>query len=263
MKKKLVCFNHHISEITKGDTDAMFDLFCQYYSNVSREQFEMDLLKKEYVFILRDKKSFDLKGFSTIVQLELEQENKLIRGFFSGDTVVDKEYWGQGALGVSFLKFLFMQKLKKPLTPLYWFLISKGYKTYLLMANNFSEHYPRYEKKTPANVQNIIDTFSTKLYGNYYDKNKGLITYSQHASNTKDCLKGDVTPISKEMMLKNKRIQFFATHNPDWQSGDELACIAKMTLFMPLYYQFKVLKKMIFKKKKYKIINDIKVTQDV
>ena len=49
------------------------------------------------------------------------------------------------------------------------------------------------------------------------------------------------------MIIKNKRIEFFAHNNPQWEQGDELACIAKMTLSMPFYYQYKILRKQFLK----------------
>ena len=253
MAKKLVCFNQRISQLEKSEKEAMYLLFCRYYSNVTLDQFYKDLNKKDYVFLLRDKITLDVKGFSTIAELNVEYNNRNIRGYFSGDTVIDKEYWGQGTLGVNFLKFLFLQKLKRPFSPLYWFLISKGYKTYLLMANNFKEHYPRYEQKTPNDKKWIMDSFGKELYGKYYDHNKGIITYSKHEANIKDCLKSDITPITKEMLFANDRIKFFAEQNPDWQAGDELACIAKMTFSMPFYYQYKVIKKLLNRRKNSKV----------
>lgn len=241
--KKLKAFGIHVKDLQAQDIQAMFLLFATYYANVSKEQFKADLLKKDHVFLLKDQKSLEIKGFSTIVALHLTVQGRKIRGFFSGDTVVDKEYWGQGTLGVAFLKFLFIQKIKQPFAPLYWFLISKGYKTYLLMANNFATHYPRYEQEAPSEMQEIIDGFSQQLYPNNYNPKSGVISFAEDSTQLKDALKEDITPISDEL-LKHPRIAFFAERNPGWIKGDELACIAKMTFSMPFYYQLKTLKKL-------------------
>jgi hypothetical protein len=249
---KLSCQNKKVSSLTTDEVKQMFKLFTKYYTGVDRTQFVKDLDKKDYVFVLRDKESYLIKGFSTIVSLNLKMNNKNIQGYFSGDTVVDKEYWGQKVLGIHFLLFLFTQKIKKPMTPLYWFLISKGYKTYLLMANNFKEHYPRYENDTPNEKKNIITEFSRQLYGDKYNESTGVISYSSQKTLTKDCLKGDVTPITDEMMLSNQRIEYFAKTNPNWSEGDELACLAKMTLYMPIYYWFKKISKSKSRKVKIK-----------
>ncbi|PIQ24724.1 hypothetical protein COW36_23395 [bacterium (Candidatus Blackallbacteria) CG17_big_fil_post_rev_8_21_14_2_50_48_46] len=240
--KKLKAFGYRVADLKPAQIQTMFQLFSEYYANVSFEQFRKDLLKKDHVFVLKDQQSLEIKGFSTIVALHSEVQGKPVRGFFSGDTVVDREYWGQGTLGVAFLKFLFLHKLRKPFQPLYWFLISKGYKTYLLMANNFQTHYPRFEKSTPPEIQSLIDTFSHTLYGEHYLQEQGVISFAGHQSHLKDALKQDITPITEEL-LQNPRVAFFQSKNPGWLAGDELACVALMTFSMPFYYQYKLLKK--------------------
>ena len=242
--KKLSAFGYAIADLSSDDRTAMFTLFADYYSNVNAEQFQKDLESKDHVFVLKDSKSHEIKGFSTIVSLTTHVNGQEIRGLFSGDTVVHHDYWGQGTLGVAFLKYLFVQKLKKPTQPLYWFLISKGYKTYLLMANNFKTHYPRFETDTPGDIKQIIDHFAQTLYPQHYDAQKGIIQFSDQHANFKDCLKADVTPITDDLLASNQRIAYFASQNRRWQQGDELACVAEMTFSMPIYYQLKIMRKM-------------------
>lgn len=243
MKKryKLVSQTLPICDLKNKDTKAMFEVFSKYYSNTSYDQFMTDLEEKDVVFLLMDAGTKDIKGFSTLVNLYVNVEGQEQRGCFSGDTILEKEYWGQGTLGIAFLRYLFIQKIKNPFKPLYWFLISKGYKTYLLMANNFKTHYPRHENLTPEKQKSIIAAFSKTLYGDYFNDESGVISFSKVSS--KDCLKAEITPITKDLLLKNDRIKFFADKNPNWEEGNELACVAEMTLGMPFYYQMKVMKK--------------------
>lgn len=238
---------------------GMYNLFIKYYDHVSFENFQSDLMEKDHVILLLKKNTREVKGFSTICSLELEVKGKNVRGMFSGDTVVDKEFWGQGTLGVAFLRHLLIQKIKKPLTPLFWFLISKGHKTYLLMANNFSTHYPRFERETPKGMQLVIDGFSKLLYGDYYNNETGLISYPE--SKNKDALKVGVTPITEEMKRKNPRIAFFSQQNPEWQRGDELACVAEMTFALPIQYLVKTINKNV--KRQLKKIGKRKTVQSL
>lgn len=247
--KKLKAEDVAVTDLSQSAIADMFRVFSQYYSNIDFEQFQQDLKQKDLVFLLKDGKDNSIQGFSTLVSMETEIDGKTVRGMFSGDTVVHEDYWGQGTLGVAFLKYLFLAKLKKPLTPLYWFLISKGYKTYLLMANNFPTHYPRYEKATPAPMQKIIDAFGYALYPEHYNADSGIIQFSHQQLKTKDCLKAEVTPITEAMRQGNARIAFFDSQNPHWEKGDELACIAEMTFSMPFAYSWKTFKKRLNKKK--------------
>ncbi|MEZ0372201.1 MAG: hypothetical protein ACAI44_24145 [Candidatus Sericytochromatia bacterium] len=243
--KKLNAACVRVNSLKPAEIDEMFRLFCDYYANVSYEQFKTDLLKKEHVFVMRDPRLPDIKGFSTIVAVEAttvgKDAGRTARGFFSGDTVIHQDYWGQGALGIAFLKFLFLQKLRRPFSPLYWFLISKGYKTYLMMANNFACYYPRYDQPTPPDIQVLLDSFATQLYPESYQPATGLIVHPEDQA--KDRLKTQVAPICEKLLLENPRIAFFAERNPGWKQGDELACLGEMTFMMPFEYQFKLLRK--------------------
>ncbi|MBI3649471.1 MAG: hypothetical protein HY231_00295 [Acidobacteria bacterium] len=226
-----------VAELSYEDKARMLQLMQAYYDNVSREQFLTDLAKKSDVILLIDKNHAQIQGFSTLLCLRLPCGEKTIRGIFSGDTVVDKQYWGQRLLGKTFLRFLFKEKLRHPFEPLYWLLISKGYKTYLMMANNFSAYYPRFDKPTPADQRALLKAFYSTLYPNDYDAETGLIKPAVGAYQ----LKVGVAAISSALLTANPKVAFFQQVNPDWPKGAELACLARMTLWMPLYYALKVL----------------------
>lgn len=222
-------------ELTAAQRRSMYALFARYYEQISVEQFAKDLDAKDFVILLFDETQA-IQGFSTIQHLEVKRGDKVHRGLFSGDTVVAEEYWGQRVLGRLFLRHLFAQKLKHPFESYWWMLISKGYKTYLLMANNFAEHYPRYEAETPAAEQEVLDAFARSLFPMAYHRGSGLIEFGHSLGQ----LKAGVAPISSEM-LDNPRIRFFVERNPTWVRGSELACIARMTWTMPMYYGAKAL----------------------
>jgi hypothetical protein len=222
-----------VADLRAEDRARMFTLMRKYYDAVTEETFKADLARKDAVILLRDRG--ELQGFSTLVSLRVTVGRKTVCGVFSGDTVIEKQYWGQQALPVAFLRYMFREKLKRPFTILYWLLISKGYKTYLMMANNFAEHFPRYEMNTPADRRAIVDAFYFKLFPEHYDPATGLIRFPAGACR----LKSGVAEISNEMTASNPRIAFFEKANPEWRSGVELACLARMTLTTPIRYAAK------------------------
>ena len=213
----------------------MFELLRAYYDDVSRAQFLADLAKKDDVILLRDRAGRQIQGFSTLVTVTVRQNGGTCRGVFSGDTVLEKAFWGQRVLGRAFLRYLFWKKLSRPLTPLYWLLISKGYKTYLMMANNFADYDPRYERPTPPDRQALMESFYRALYGPEYDAASHLIRPASAACH----LKAGVAAISPALLAENRKVAFFQQANPDWEKGVELACIARMTLRMPFRYALK------------------------
>jgi hypothetical protein len=225
-----------VSHISPAQRDRMFAILEKYYEHVSRPQFDLDLNGKDAVILLLDARDDQIQGFSTLKKLLISREGlPSVRTLYSGDTVVEREYWGQKILGVAFLRYLWSEKLKHPFQPLYWFLISKGYKTYLLMANNFKTHYPRYEEATPESTKKLLHQIASSYFGDRYSSIDGLIRFQKSMGQ----LKGGVADISEQELERNARIRFFTEKNPEWQQGTELACLAEMTFLLPVEYACK------------------------
>src|SRR4030095_16178745 len=53
-----------------------------------------------------------------------------IRVLYSGDTVVDREHWGQQALSFAWVRHLGVLAQRFPRERLVWFLLVKGHRTY-------------------------------------------------------------------------------------------------------------------------------------
>ncbi|HEY2115840.1 MAG TPA: hypothetical protein VGJ51_12160, partial [Candidatus Angelobacter sp.] len=84
--------------VTPADRGEMYALMTRYFSGTSRRQFEADLTEKEYVFLLRDSASGRIQGFSTSMRLNALIDGQEIVAFFSGDTIIAREYWGDSLL---------------------------------------------------------------------------------------------------------------------------------------------------------------------
>ncbi len=225
-----------ISALSEAQVERMFVLMTATYDAMTLVRFKDDLQAKEHVILLLDHENGQIQGFSTLVSVYSGgTSGKRYRGVFSGDTVIHPDYWGGAALGKAFLAYLFRLKLKKPFSPLYWVLISKGYKSYLLMANNFSTYYPRFDRDTPAKERAILDAFGADLFGGNYRPETGLVVFDESHGH----LKAGVAEVPSEGASSNPRIPFFEQKNPTWRQGTELMCIGKMTLGMPFVYGFK------------------------
>jgi len=200
---------------------TMFDLFSQYYSDVEFTRFDSDLSEKTSVIMLwdrsREKKPY-LFGFSTVLIRELPQGGRVI---YSGDTVVDSDYWGSRTLQSAFTRVLFLTRLRHPFSPLYWMLISKGFKTYMLMRRNFPRSYPSLEGPIPSDLVDVKHSFYSKKFGTHYKPETSLIDFGKSLGRVKDQL---AVPTSRDM--GNPDVRFFLEKNPRYYDGVELACIA-------------------------------------
>ncbi len=219
--------------LSYGQKATMYQLFETYYDSVSREGFERDLMEKDDVILLLSDDG--ICGFSTLLKKDMIIDGKPVLGIYSGDTILEKKYWGSSALGRRFLWYLWLQKMKNPFRPVYWFLISKGYKTYLLMANNFQEFYPRLNHCIPSLEKKLMDSFYEDKFGHQYSSHTGVIKFFRSGCR----LKSEVAAVTEELRAQIPNVDFFARMNPHWQKGEELACIAKMTLTMPVRYFIK------------------------
>lgn len=234
-----------------AEIKRMFELMGEYYEGASFTIFAKDLSEKQKVILLLSPAG-TIEGFSTIAQENLIVDGRKFISIYSGDTVLSRKYWGNGALAMAFGRYLFQTKLRNPFTDVDWFLISKGYKTYLLMTNNFPNHYPRFESDTPATVQKKMDLFYGMRFGSDYSPEKGLIRLDQKKSYHLKPLVAEIT----DELRSNPRIAFFEMKNPQWHEGMELACLAKVSFWIPIRYTLKRLwkfsKKLVHLSKKTK-----------
>lgn len=213
-----------VSDISNSERDRMFTLMSENYDGIKRETFERDLFEKSDVILLTDSNDYKIQGFSTLVVLEELVRGVTTRALFSGDTIIDKKYWGDTELESHWGKYAFSLIDKNPGVPLFWFLMSKGYKTYRFLPVFFNEFYPRHDRQTPDYEQEVLDTFARAKFHDAYIPSLGII----NLNGSKDRLKPGIADID-EKRLKNPHVKYFVEKNPHWMNGNELACIVKLT----------------------------------
>ncbi len=230
---------HSRYEISYQDLEEMHSVFKKYYKNTDFRTFKNDLDKKNGALIMRKKSTGEIVGFSTVLEMKMVINGKKVYGVFSGDTIVEVEFWGNNPLNSAFVLFFIKKMLANPFRPVYWFLISKGYKTYLLLANNFLHYYPCHSKEDKQ-LEDIMKGYCTYLFPEYFNDKKKILDFGQGSQ----YLKGGVAEITAEMCEKFPKIAFFNEKNPTWDRGTELPCVAKATWGTALYrIIFKPLKK--------------------
>lgn len=219
------------ARLSGAQRDQMWAVFSRYYAAVSREKFEADLAEKPQVILLSDTGDRRIQGFSTLQVYARTLQGRRFLAVYSGDTVTDEAYWGQPALQRTFTRFLIRTKLYNPHLPVYWYLISKGYKTYLLLARNFPTHYPRHDRPTPRFAQAVIDLLSKDKFGDAYRPEQGVLRFETCQGR----LKRGVAPVD-EALLAFPDIRFFVQQNPRHAEGDELCCLGRVDLAFPTYF---------------------------
>src|SRR5262249_27227265 len=157
------------ASLTEHQRAQMLALMQVCYAGVSAERFARDLAEKQYVILLSARRSGELVGFSTLRVAEEQVEGRTVEVVFSGDTVIHPDYWGQKELQVRFGRFMLARKLRRPLRPLLWLLLSAGYKTYLLAVNHFPRTLPRHDWEAPAGRVSFLRSLAERWFGSQYD----------------------------------------------------------------------------------------------
>ena len=212
-------------ELTERQRSQMLALMQLCYAGVSAERFLKDLEDKQYVILMSLRRTGELVGFSTLRVAEDLMGGRPVELVYSGDTVIHPDHWGQKELQVQFARFTTWRRLRRPLRPLLWLLLSGGYKTYLLSVNNFPRTLPRHDWEPPEERVTFMRTLATRWFGSQYDAERGVLRFEQQHYRVRD----GVAPIDRAAAA-HPHIAFFAARNPGHVDGDELVCLTEVRL---------------------------------
>lgn len=211
-----------LEKITSEQKDEMFLLFNKYFINTNKNKFLDDMNEKDWIIIQRNNQK--IVGFSThkLIQLSVNNIERIF--LFSGDTIVDKQYWLKSSLAGCFGHILLRLMKTYSNTHLYWFLISKGYRTYRFLPVYFKFFFPIFNTETPIEYANLIQAVATFKFNGNFKSQTGIISFG----GLKDRLKSEMCKIPKSK-INDPHVYFFLKKNPNYFLGDELACIADIS----------------------------------
>jgi len=208
--------------VPEQDLLAMLQLHRQSFARVDEAKFRADLDEKDWVIALRDASGL-IVGFSTQRLVSLELEGTTHRFLFSGDTVVERTHRRQtglaGAFGHLMLRLIELHGEDK----LYWFLISKGFRTYRFLPVFFRRFHPDPLDDTgqAGRLRPLLDGVATWMFGPAYAPDRGVVTLDTPTDRL--CGADAEVPPSRR---RDAYIRFFLDANPEWCGGVELACLA-------------------------------------
>lgn len=217
----------HYRIIPARGTDAavrstMYRLMAEHYDNSQPERFAADLEAKSHLILLEDGAG-SLAGFSTV--LVYESLALGARVVYSGDTIIDPQHWGSPCLFYAFGAILkeAMDSLAQGQRA-YWFLLSKGIRTYGLLPLFFNDYWPCPSPGPAAQaLRPILDSLADEKFGSLYHQASGLIPAKA------DYLKPRLAVIPPHK-AHQPMVQFFLERNPDYGLGTELACITEIRI---------------------------------
>ncbi len=211
-----------VSALSDREIARMFAIMATHYDNVVAEKFFDDLAEKDGVLVLCDDNN-TIQGFTTFRLMTHTSGKSTIRAIYSGDTIINKSCWGQMELFRGF-GGLFKTLLTEKQEPLFWFLLTKGIRTYLLLPLFFKQFYPTVRAETPLPDQELMTQLATGKFGEFYHRETGIVRVLPRA----DRLNEDLAHIPRHKR-RNPHVRFFVDANPGYTEGDELVCLTRIS----------------------------------
>ncbi|MEQ1513086.1 MAG: hypothetical protein ABL934_10465 [Lysobacteraceae bacterium] len=199
---------------------SMHALHAQYYDACEHARFERDLANKRYVIVLDSPDG--LAGFSTVALDRHETASGPALVLFSGDTIIDRDWWGDQTLSRRFARLAGALHAAEPGLPLYWLLISKGHRTYRYLGLFSRRYFPHHERDEPP-LRALAEQFASARFGADYDPARGVIRFAQSQGH----LKADLADVPPHVAARPEAA-FFLARNPGYRHGDELVCLTRL-----------------------------------
>lgn len=210
------------SELTPETINEMFNVFSENFAQSTPELFECDLNNKNWVILIRDNEKNQVQGFSTLALYETEFESQKITVVYSGDTIIRRAYWGTPELPKRWIHTV-LEKSANMAQPVYWLLISSGYKTYRFLTVFYKEFHPCHDHPTPPEMKALMDHLAAQRFNEDYHCGLGVVRFRNGATP----LREGVAAVTDER-LKDEHIAFYLEKNPHHDQGDELVCLTRV-----------------------------------
>lgn len=209
-----------VDDLEASLRQRLYAVYAAYYDASEAARFEADLAAKQWVILLwRDDV---LVGFSTVACARQVTPWGPVRVVFSGDTVIERDAWGDQALSRAFATLCGALWAQDAGTPLYWLLISKGHRTYRYLTL-FARRYVPHPLNDDAALRALADHLATARWNSHYDPARGVVSFPQSMGHLREAV-ADVAP----HLVKKPDVALFLQRNPGWARGDELVCLTAL-----------------------------------
>ena len=209
-----------VPELAESTRKAMSELYFAYYEGCDERQFQRDLADKTEALLIHYR--HELVGFTLYQLYTIRWQERPVRIIYSGDTIVDHRHWGQQALAFAWIQRAGQLKREDPVTPLYWFLIVKGHRTYRYLPT-FSRSFHPHWSEPNATLKALADHLAKQKFAEAYDAGTGVVSFNQSQGHLKARY---AQPNAREQQLA--AVAFFLQRNPGYRQGDELVCLCEL-----------------------------------
>lgn len=209
-----------VSALDEGVRRQMIRIYLGSYDGSSDALFLDDLATKDEVLLVH--RSDELVGFTTLRIFGRDWRGAEVRVVYSGDTVIERAHWGQQSLAFAWISRMGALKREHPATPLYWFLLVKGHRTFRYLPVFGKSFYPHWAVDR-SDLKPLADALAQEMFPEDYNPASGVVEFARSRGHLKPHL---AQPTPEEM--DREGVRFFLEHNPGYQRGHELVCLCEV-----------------------------------
>lgn len=209
-----------VHELDDAIKSQMASVYLESYDASSEALFLRDLANKDEALLVYA--AGELVGFTTVRVFEREWRGERIRVVYSGDTVIERAHWGQQALAFAWIARMGALKREHPDTPLYWFLLVKGHRTFRYLPVFGKSFYPHWSVDR-SDLKPLANALALDMFPDDYNPATGVVEFRQSRGH----LKPDLALTSPEE-LDREGVRFFLERNPGFRRGHELVCLCEV-----------------------------------
>lgn len=212
-----------VADLSPSEVEALYELFAECFV-AEREVFLRDLAGKDWCILLEDPAG-GLQGFTTLALYDTVAGGRPVSVVYSGDTLVRPAHWGTMELPRSWINAVLALSAGRT-QPLYWLLLTSGYRTYRFLPVFFREFYPRHDQPTPPEFRALLGELARARFGADFHGSEGAAGIVRFAAGATP-LRAGIGEVSAER-LKDPHIAFCLAQNPGHARGDELVCLTRV-----------------------------------
>jgi hypothetical protein len=209
-----------VSTLDQDTRDQMLRIYLASYDGSSETIFSGDLATKDEVLLVH--RAGELVGFTTLRVFDRNWQGQDIRVVYSGDTVIERAHWGQQSLAFAWISRMGALRREDPVTPLYWFLLVKGHRTFRYLPVFGKSFFPHWSIDR-TDLKPLADTLAQEMFPDDYNSASGVVEFGRSRGHLKPHL---AQPSPEEM--DREGVRFFLERNPGYQRGHELVCLCEV-----------------------------------
>ncbi|HEX5459799.1 MAG TPA: hypothetical protein VFX20_07500 [Steroidobacteraceae bacterium] len=207
--------------LSRAELDEIWAL-TERYVDTPRPHYERKLLELPEVSLWRARGGA-LVGLAGLDAYPVTWQGRTRTVIFTSSVVTDERFRGRNLVLGTGLRVLWREKRRRPLAAAYWFFDTFSYKSYLVLARNLREFWPRRGRATPSDTLAFMDELASQRYGADWNRETGVVRRSGYKR-----LRPETAPI-EGTASSDPDVSFFETANPGHRAGDMLVCLAPLT----------------------------------